>query len=82
MLLQQCFDFLHEVRLLSGTYVLVNHFASFDEEHSGHVANAELGRKVVVLVHIAFANVHFAFVFGSEFINDGCNLLAGAAPGG
>lgn len=80
--LEEGLNLFYEGGLGAGAYGLVDDFASLDEEDGGDVADAVLGGEGVVLIYVGLAYEHAACVFFGEFVDDGGNLLAGAAPGG
>src|SRR5690606_12245758 len=52
------------------------------EQHQGrNPANVELGRRLVVRVHVHLGNFHLACVFGSELVQYRGDHFAGATPG-
>ena len=58
-----------------------DHFAIFHDEDGGDAAYAELDRQTGILVHINLRHHHIVRQVGCRFIQNGCEHLAGTAPG-
>ena len=65
-----------------GARDLIDHFTVLEDDEGGDGANAEQAGNSGVFVHIDLAHEGFAFVFGGQFLHDGADAAAGAAPGG
>lgn len=78
--LEQPFDGLLQSVLALCTDLLFYDFTTLDEDDRGDVAYTEATWKVLVLVYVALTDDDLAFVFLSEFVDDGSYHLARAAP--
>lgn len=64
----------------SKAYLLINHFAVFEEQNTGKVHNPILNGYLRVLIAIQFADVHFPFIIGSQYVYGLAQHQAGRAP--
>jgi hypothetical protein len=62
--------------------VLSSFLAALEHKDCGHTADAVLDRNLLIRVDVELADLHFAFEFIGNFIDDGCERFARTAPGG
>lgn len=80
--LEQSVEFVGQSAFLNQSDAFVFDFAIFDEQHGGNVADAVSGGDGGALLHVGGADDGSVGVFGGDFIDDGGQGFAGAAPGG
>jgi hypothetical protein len=74
------FDSRLQLRLWHCTYDLVYYLSTLDEKDSRDAADTIFGRDIRIGIHVEFADVYLACVFGRELLHDGAQGLAWAAP--